>query len=211
MVYQALPSTHMASAHTLSHQDNMDTTQDNTNVQLLPSDAFDQQIWATNVALANKIKDLSSSNLLVLQAIHEMEKELPLFNRLKAKDWTFDNGQLYYKTCLYIPKIACHDLVSATHCSFKGSHGGHLWTIVLLSKDYWWLGLSTYVGKYISGCVVYQVHKVLIHPMVPAIIPLTFKESHYFQNLSVYYNWYFSSNGLSTFSSVHPILSCHDM
>ena len=136
MVYQALPSTHMASAHTLSHQDNMDTTQDNTNVQLLPSDAFDQQIWATNVALANKIKDLSSSNLLVLQAIHEMEKELPLFNRLKAKDWTFDNGQLYYKTCLYIPKIACHNLVSAAYYSFEGGHSGYLWTIALLIKDY---------------------------------------------------------------------------
>ena len=64
----------------------MDTTQDNTNVQLLPSNTFDQQIQAIDVALAGKIKDLFSNDLLVLQAVHQMEKELPLFNRSKAKD-----------------------------------------------------------------------------------------------------------------------------
>ena len=76
---------------TISHWDNMNTIQDNTDVQLLPSNTFDQQIWAVNIALADKIKDSSSNDLLVLQAVHQMEKELPLFNRLKAEDWTFDD------------------------------------------------------------------------------------------------------------------------
>ena len=76
---------------TISHWDNMNTIQDNTDVQLLPSNTFDQQIWAVNIALADKTKDSSSNDLLVLQAVHQMEKELPLFNRLKAEDWTFDD------------------------------------------------------------------------------------------------------------------------
>ena len=65
-----------------------------------------------------------------------MEKELPLSNRLKAKDWTFDDGHLYYNTCLYIHEVAHHDLVTAACCSFKGGHSGHLHTIAFLSKDY---------------------------------------------------------------------------
>ena len=64
----------MAPMDTLSHWDNMDTIQDNTNVQLLPSNTFNQQIWAVNIALADKIKDSSSNDLLVLQAVHQMEK-----------------------------------------------------------------------------------------------------------------------------------------
>ena len=92
MMYWALPGTQMTPADTLSHQDDVDTTQDNMDVQLLPSNTFDQQIWAIDRALADKIKDSSSSNPLVLQAVHQMEKELPLFNRSRAKDWTFDNG-----------------------------------------------------------------------------------------------------------------------
>ena len=80
----------MAPTDALSCRDDMDTTQDNTDIQLLPSDAFNQQLQAINVALADKIKDSSSSNLLILQAIHQMEA--PLFNRLRAEDWTFDNG-----------------------------------------------------------------------------------------------------------------------
>ena len=75
--------------------------------------------------------------------------------------------------------------VAATHSSFEDSHGGHLCTIALLSKNYWWPSLSTYVQKYISRCAVCQVHKVLIHPMVPTIIPLAFESSHSFQNLSM--------------------------
>ena len=170
----------MAPTDTLSHQDDMDTTQDNTDVQLLPSNTFDQQLQAIDVALANKIKDSFSSNPLILQAIHQMEKELPLFNRSRAEDWTFDNGWFYYKTSLYVPKLACYDLVAVTHSSFEGSHGGHLCTIALLFKDYWWSSLSTYVWKYVSSCAVCQAHKVLTYPTIPA-----FEGSHPFQNLSV--------------------------
>ena len=90
-----------------------------------------------------------------------------------------------YKGCLYIPKSAHHDLVTAAPSSFQGGHGGHLHTIALLSKDYWWPGLSTYIWKYVSGCAVCQAHKVLTHPTVPAITPLAFKGSYPFQNLSI--------------------------
>ena len=175
----------MAPTDALSCWNEMDITQDNTDVQLLPPNTFDQQLRAIDVALADKIKDSSSSNPLVLQAVHQMEKELPLLNRSRAENWTFDNRQLYYKTHLYVPKLAHHDLVATAHSSFEGSHGSHLCTITLLSKDYWWPGLSTYVQKYISGCMAYQAHKVLIHPMVPAITPLAFEGSHPFQNLSI--------------------------
>ena len=63
-------------------------------IQLLFPDTFDQQLQAIDVALVDKIKDSSASDLLVLQAIHQMEKELPLFNKWRAEDWTFDDGQL---------------------------------------------------------------------------------------------------------------------
>ena len=86
MVYQALPGAQMAPMDTLSCQDDVDTIQDNADVQLLPPNAFNQQLQAIDVALVDKIKDSSSSNPLVLQAVHQMEKELPLFNKSQAKD-----------------------------------------------------------------------------------------------------------------------------
>ena len=122
LAYWALPGTQMAPANTLSHQDDMDTSLDNMNVQPLLSNAFNQQIWAINMALVDEIKHLSSSNPLVLQAVHQMKKELLLFNRSQAKDWTFDDRQLYFKHCLYILEVACHDLVNVTHCSFERGH-----------------------------------------------------------------------------------------
>ena len=91
MVYQALLGTQMAPMNALSCWDNVDTTQDNTDVQLLPPNAFNQQLWAIDIALVDKIKDSSSSNPLILQAVHQMEMELPLFNRSRTEDWTFDD------------------------------------------------------------------------------------------------------------------------
>ena len=82
----------MAPADALSCWNDMDTTHGNMDIQLLPPNAFDQQLQAIDVALVDKIKNSSACDLLILQAIHQMEKELPLFNRSKAEDWTFDNG-----------------------------------------------------------------------------------------------------------------------
>ena len=175
----------MALANALYCQDDMNISLDNMDIQLLLSDAFNQQIQAIDIALADKIKNSSSSNLLVFQVVHQMEEELPLFNRFHAEDWTFGDGRLYFKHHLYVPEVAHHNLVNAIHCSFKKGHGGHLQTITLLSKDYWWSGLSTYVWKFISGCMVCQAHKVLIHPTIPTLTLLAFKGSHPFQNLSV--------------------------
>ena len=155
LAYHALPSTQMATRDALSYQDNMDTSLDNMNVQLLLSYIFNQQIQAIDVALMDKINNSSSSDPLVLQVVHQMEKELLLFNRSQAKDWTFNDAQLYFKHHLYIPEVAHHNLVNTAYCSFKGGHKGHLQTIMLLSKDYWWPGLSTYIQKFASMCVVF--------------------------------------------------------
>ena len=126
MIYQALSRTQMAPADALSCHNGMDTSLDNRGVQPLPLDAFNQHIQAVDVTLADKIKESSSNDLLVFQTVHQIKKELPLFNRFKVKDWTFDNSHLYYKIHLYVLEIACHDLISTTHCSFEGSHGDHL-------------------------------------------------------------------------------------
>ena len=56
----------MAPADALSYQDDMDTTKDNMDIQLLPPNTFNQQLQAINVALADKIKNPSSSDLLIL-------------------------------------------------------------------------------------------------------------------------------------------------
>ena len=85
MIYRVLLGIQMAPADALSHQDNIDTTLNNTDIQLLPLDAFDQQIHTINMALVDKIKYSSSSNLQVLQAVHQMEKELPLFKAFSLK------------------------------------------------------------------------------------------------------------------------------
>ena len=70
LAYHTLPDTQMAPMDVLSRWDDVNTSLDNADVQLLPSNAFNQQIQAINVALTNKIKDSFSSDPLVLQAVY---------------------------------------------------------------------------------------------------------------------------------------------
>ena len=79
----------------------------------------------------------------------------------KPEDWKFDNGSLYFKNRLYIPEPARPDLVRSTHESLHGGHGGYYQTYNLLSRDYWWPGMTTFVRRFIQGCATCQLSKIL--------------------------------------------------
>ena len=52
-------------------------------------------------------------------------------------------------------------------------------------RYYWWLGMFTFLRKFISGCADCQVAKVNTHPMVPGLSPLAVKTSFPFSSISV--------------------------
>ena len=59
---------------------------------------------------------------------------------------------------------------------------GHFQTKGLLERDFWWLGLFSFVNALISGCAVCQQNKVNHHPThspltpIPSSSPLPFKQ-----------------------------------
>ena len=88
----------------LEHEWYLNTSLDNMNVQLLPSDAFNQQIWAINIALMDKIKDMLSSNPLLFQAVNQMKRSSPSLTDLGPRiepsiidDSTSSTASLYWR------------------------------------------------------------------------------------------------------------------
>ena len=172
----------MGPADTLSHKDEVDTSNDNQDAILLPPTLF---IKAIDIAFTNKITLSSPSNLLISTAFHVLDDGKALLARASKHNWHYDNGKLYFKNRLYIPETAWQDLISFIHTSETCGHSGIFHTLNLLQWDFWWPGMTTYVWKYVSGCAVCQANKVNTHTTIPALLPLKSNYTCPFQQVSV--------------------------
>ena len=177
-----VPGSTMGPGNALSHLIDPDVSSDNTNVTLLPDDLF---IHAIDMALVDKISSSTPTDLLVLDALCSLSAGSPLFPCSSLTDWHFSDACLYFKNCLYIPPTTRHDLIASVHSSLASGHGGFFHTYSLLSWDYWWPGMSSFVHHFISGCALCQQMKVNTHPTVPALSPIPSHCSQPFQQLSV--------------------------
>ena len=92
---------------------------------------------------------------------------------------------MYFKHQLYVPELACHNLVSSLHQTPTGGHQGFFCTLHHMQRDYWWPGMSTFLQKFISGCTKCQAMKVNTHPTVPRLSPLTVESLLPFSSISV--------------------------
>ena len=122
---------------------------------------------------------------LLANTLNNLATGSPLFPCSSLMDWHFSDSCLYFKNCLYIPPDACHNLVASIHSSLALGHGEFFHTYSLLSHDYWWPGMSSFVRCFISGCTLCQQMKVNTHPTVPTLSPLPSICTCPFQQLSV--------------------------
>ena len=177
-----IPGSAMGPTNALSHLVNPDVSSDNTNVTLLPDDLF---IRVIDTALVNKITSSTPTDPLVLNTLRSLSIGSPLFPCSSLANWHFSDSRLYFKNHLYIPFAACHDLVASVRLSLASGHGGFFRTYSLLSQDYWWPGMSSFICHFVSGYTLCQQMKVNTHLTVPALSPIPSHCSRPFQQLSV--------------------------
>ena len=101
-------------------------------------------------------------------------------------DWQYTEGILTYKGCVYIPPdpslrqtilLHCHDHETA-------GHPGYLKTRQLVTSEFWWPGLASFVHKYVEECATCQRNKSNTHPTVPPLTPIRSTSTHLFQQIS---------------------------
>ena len=177
-----LPGHAMGPADTLSRLLDSNISTNNVDVTVLPANLF---IHLIDTALVEKITLSSSSNPLVVSALQNLSVGSPLFPCSSLSNWHFSDSLLYYKNCLYVLATARHNLVSSIHTSPAAGHGGFFRTYTLLSRDYWWLGMLSFICRFVAGCALCQQMKVNTHLTIPVLSPLSSACSCPFQQLSV--------------------------
>ena len=173
---------HMGPTNTLSHKDVQDTSLDNADTSIVPNLVI---INALNLELSSAIAKSTPFNPFVLHILSALKKGSLLFSHSSLSDWSFDNGHLYFKDCMFIPPSSCLALLHTIHSSPLSGHMGVFHTKAILERDYWWPSLSFFVKYFVDGCTICQQNKVNTHPTSPPLHPIPSSTSLPFHQLLV--------------------------
>ena len=172
----------MGPADALSRRDHLDTTGDNADTPILPNPMV---INSLDLTLAHHIQSCSASDPFVLKALATLDDGSPLFTCASLLDWSFNNGHLYFRNCMFVPPSAHSPLLHSIHSSPLSGHMGVFHIKAILERDFWWPGLSTFVKHFVASCPVCQQNKTNTHPVVPPLLPIQSITTLPFKQLSV--------------------------
>jgi len=80
-----------------------------------------------------------------------------------------EDGIILYRGQVYVPKNEAlqRDIVKKYHNHVAIGHPGRWKTYELVSREFWWLGMSTFVKDYVDGCATCQATKIIPRNQVP--------------------------------------------
>src|SRR5258708_7288551 len=92
---------------------------------------------------------------------------------LRSDEWTRTEGVVLYQGKVYVPDNPQlrHNLVHAHHSATVAGHPGRWKMLELVSRNYWWPGLSRYITRFITGCDAYNWTKTFPMQRVGKLIP----------------------------------------
>ena len=138
----------------------VDTDKDNEN------QVFIKNHWIHNMhkvvvegpeeELVEKIRKARSKDKDVVRVVEEMKKAG--VKELRGKEWKIEGDLVLKEGKVYIPKDEelRVEVIQLYHDVPATEHGGRWKTVELVTRNYWWLGVTRDVGKYMEGCDLCQ-------------------------------------------------------
>jgi len=156
---------------------------DNENVTLLKPSYFKIQalkqghalLTGQEADLLKKIRNAKDLDEKVVKAVEELRKSG--FKKVEGQEWSHEQGLVLFRGKVYVPKSPDlrRQIVELHHDSQIAGHPGRWKTLELVSRNYWWPGMSRYVAAYVKGCDRCNRTKTfpgkLLGKLVPTQIP----------------------------------------
>ena len=113
----------------------------------------------------------------VSKALESILKNGPRTVSRGLEDWNLKDGIILHKGQIYIPKDTNlrWDIVKAHHEHVAMGHPGRWKTYELVSREFWWPGMSIFIRDFADGCATCQATKVRPCTQVSSI----HKKSHW--------------------------------
>jgi len=146
----------------LSRKEQVNTKEDNKDVQLLKNELW-QQRTSAEITMIKRKTMVEESNILK-EIRRNVIREKEIIQALKKEDgltWEED-GVVYMEGRIYIlnNKKIQEEILKENHDSVDVGHLGQHRMLELLKRTYWWPGLKEDIKRYVQRCFKCQQNKV---------------------------------------------------
>ena len=185
-ILRHIPGKTNTKADILSRKDQVDTKEDNKDIQLLKDEmwsrkivgkiqVFDDRKVVEETDIIKRIKKNGTREKEVLQALQKED----------GSAWEEDEV-VYVEGRIYVPnnKDIKEEILKEHHNPADVGHPGQYRMQELIKRTYWWPGLKEDVKKYVQGCVKYQQNKVQHQKKAGKLYPLEIPEGLW-QDISI--------------------------
>ena len=157
-----VPGTKMGKADGLSRRSDWKVGVENDNDnQIIIKDNWLRRleeviIEGPEVDILEKIKKARSRDEDVVRVVEEIKKAK--VKKLRGSEWQIEGELVLKEGKVYMPKDEelRAEVIRWHHDVPAAGHGGRWKTVELVTRNYWWLGVTRDVGRYVEGCDVCQ-------------------------------------------------------
>jgi hypothetical protein len=119
----------------------------------------------------------SDKEIKVADAIGKIKDLRPVKLQKGLEEWNQENGLILHRGKIYVPKDKQlrNDIIQQYHDLLAAGHPGRHKTLELVTRNYWWPGITKSVNKYISSCITCLKNKKSqsfpTGPLLPLPVP----------------------------------------
>ena len=109
--------------------------------------------------ILEKIRKSEAKDDKVIKAVEEMKKAG--VKMLRDEEWREENGLMLKEGKVYVPKDKALrvEIIRLHHDTPMGGHGGQWKMAEMVTRNFWWLGVTREVKRYVEGCNTSQRNK----------------------------------------------------
>ena len=124
--------------------------------------------------MREKIKTAQKEDERVVKAVEELKKAG--VKMLRDEEWEIEDGIVLKEERIYVPEGELRgEIIRLHHDTPVGGHRRRWKTMELVTRNYWWPGVTKEVGRYVDGCDACQRYKnrseALAGKLMPNAIP----------------------------------------
>ena len=119
--------------------------------------------------IKKQIKETQDHDPEVANALSTILKNGPRTLSKGLEDWNLEEGLILRKGKIYVPRNTelRRKITRMYHESPATGHPGRWKTYELITREYWWPGMSTFVKEFVDGCATCQTTKIMPKITVP--------------------------------------------
>jgi len=134
------------------------------------------EIIVDGVDLLEEVGKSKVKNDKVVKAVEEMKRAG--VKMLRDEEWREVDSIMYKERKVYVPKDEKlrAEIIRLHHDMLIGGHGGQWKTVELVTRNFWWPGVTKEVKRYVEGCDACQRNKNRTEQLAGKLIPNSIPE-----------------------------------